>query len=245
MKNLKDGGFIRQLENFNNLLKIAEGMGESYNPVKGNLKISALSLIASEAKELVENWVEASHDSDRTTSLRREAMDELSKFVTSISREVKVCGIKGEVLSDIKLAIRKFRGSKLSENAQVQTIEDGAKKTKGNGVSATIERKIHAFYSLVELLANTPEYESNDTPLQVEGLRSLALSLQTKQQNYMSALLKLDDIRQKRDKIFFNSERSITYNGQLLKNYLRNQFKGNQTALKTINAMVFATPLKS
>jgi hypothetical protein len=242
MRVLKDGGHARQLENFNTLISIATELGTEFNPAKENLKLVSLKKIYTEATDVLEDWIQASNEMERATSLRRDAITKIGKFVTSIGREAKICGINGEVMEDVKLAIKQCRSSRSSEKVTQVEGEINNKVQKGGSSYNSTIRRIESYFRLIDLLAATPEYESNNDELRIEALKESSSNLRDLQQKYMASLVKLERIRGHRDRLLFSKNASIVSTGQLVKDYLRNHFKDAKTELKTISAIRFATP---
>ncbi|MCG9880032.1 MAG: hypothetical protein MH472_05485, partial [Bacteroidia bacterium] len=192
MLTTKDGGKARQVENFEVLINLVTSLGASYNPIKDNLKLVNLQALHTDAAKVLNDWTVAHRNTERLASLRKDEVKNLGSLVTLIAREVKICGIKGEVLGDIKGAIRQFRGYKAKSateapsNAEATTSGESSKR---GGFNHSVSRKYDAFQSLVELLENTPEYESNDPDLTIANLKAKSTYLDTLVSDYSLSLV--------------------------------------------------------
>ncbi|MDP3927754.1 MAG: hypothetical protein Q8R57_01900 [Bacteroidota bacterium] len=244
MRTLKDGGFARQVENFRLLINLATQLGTAYNPVKDNLKLVNMQTLHTEAAKAVDDWIEAINTIEKLTSQRTEELKKVNNLVTRISREVKVCGIRGERLTDINAAIRQVRGRKATSNnkttdGQNNTTPSQTTQEKGGGVNHTIERKMDAFHRLVKILEDMPEYESNDLDLQITGLKAKSTEIKTLQNDYGNELINRERQKAIRNRLTLNDLVSIAYVGRLAKDYLRNQYKGSKAELNTLRAIRF------
>ena len=103
---------------------------------------------------VLNDWTVASRNTERLSSLRKDEVKNLGSLVTLTAREVKICGIKGEVLGDIKGAIRQIRGYKAKSTSEPPSSAEAPttnEATKRGGFNHSVSRKYDAFQSLVEL----------------------------------------------------------------------------------------------
>jgi hypothetical protein len=124
MSGLKDGGYAQQVENFELLIRLVKQVGSAYNPANEMLSLANLENLHLQAKNALEEWVNAHLEFERISSQRKDELNSLFLFVTCLSREVKVCGIRGEILYDIMSIIRQFRGQRAS--AQIVVLKQSA-----------------------------------------------------------------------------------------------------------------------
>ncbi len=237
MKVLKDGAMTRQAANFYSLIEMATNLGTEFKPIKEQLKLDKLNALHSNVIKAIDDWTQAENALQRATSLRKDTFDKLNSFVTLIHREVKIAGIDGEVKGDIELTLKQIRGNKrVTKSKEDKPIENSA-VAKTSYKNASMEKKLDIFAKLVDILSVTPEYDSSYADLKVQALKDKVVELNTLQQNYLSAILTLQDARSKRDIILDDPATGMIRVGQLLKEFLRIYYKDSKTQLKTISAI--------
>ena len=237
MKVLKDGAMTRQAANFYSLIEMATNLGADFKPVKEPLKLDKLNTLHSNVVKAIADWSQAETALQRATSLRKDAFDKLNSFVTLIHREVKIAGIEGEVKDDIELTLKQIRGSKkVSKASEDLPLENNA-EAKTTYKNASIQRKLDVFTKLVEILGDTPEYESSYADLKIQGLKDKVTELNTLQQNYLSAILTLQGARAKRDTLLDDPNTGMIKIGQLLKEFFKIYYKDSKTQLKTLSSI--------
>lgn len=244
MSVFKEGGYVQQVQNFELLIQLVQQVGSAYNPANEKLSLLNLMNLHVQAKTSLNEWVSAYVEFERMSSLRKEELNNLFLFVTCLSREVKACGIGGEILNDILSLVRQFRGQRIS--AQLIVLDQAVPITqqRKSGINYSCERKFELFYQLVNFLEQTSEYVSNSPDLNPAGLREKVAQLKQLQNNYLESLMRLEASKAKRNKYIMSDLLSIAYYSKLVKAYLRNVYKGSKSELKTLSAIKFrsATP---
>ncbi|MCG9879683.1 MAG: hypothetical protein MH472_03705, partial [Bacteroidia bacterium] len=149
MREIKDGGYAQQVENFGMLIQLAQQLGSAYMPANENISLVSLEKLKQNAQSAIKGWVTAKIEFNRIGALRKDELDNLFLLVTCISREVKVCGIRGEILNDIMSKVRQFRGQRKKSKILVLDQAEPKTKQRKSGINYSCERKFELFYQLV------------------------------------------------------------------------------------------------
>lgn len=246
MRTLKNGGFNRMVENFGLLIQIINDLGVAYNPIKENLKATHLMALHQEAKKALKEAELAANELERSISLRRDELNRLNQFATALLREAKVCGIRGEILQDLKICLRQIRGIKAAPAKPTNpTDNEGAEENKSGGVHYTIERKLDTFKKMVAILEKTPAYESNHPEFNLSSLKAKTAALSVMQKDYNNKLIHLEVCRAQRNKLIHSDLISIAYFGKLAKDYLKNHFRNSKSELNTLKSIKFQSVITS
>lgn len=240
MNRSKHTGFAGALENYRMLLELIRELGPAYNPAKENLKLSSLELLYNEAHKALKDADSRAIEFDRCVSLRKDELNSLSLFATSLLREARVCGISGDILQNLKSALRQIRGIKASKSHVVSPSEPNeTSEAKSTGIHYTMDRKFDAFKLMVNILEQTPEYESNLEGYSITQLKERVNTIRKLQDSYYEKLIELEVCRAKRNRLIQENLVSTSYHGKLVKDFLKNQFRQSKSDLNRLKMFQF------
>ncbi|MCG9879267.1 MAG: hypothetical protein MH472_01580, partial [Bacteroidia bacterium] len=97
---------------------------------------------------------------------------------------------------------------------------------------------------LVGCLNQTKEYESNNPELNLLSLKQKVADLKQLQSNYLDRYLDLENSKASRSNYIMSNDTGIAYYSKLVKAYLRNQYRGSKTEVKTLSVIKFRSATK-
>ena len=130
MASTSETGHAKNVANFNELISFVSGYGETYNPSKASIKLTALQTLLADAKSAMDAVNSAMPAYSNAVSAREAAFEPLNKLITRVMNAVKATDISSQVEESVKTLVRKIQGTRST-----------AKKTETQKADMTAEGK--------------------------------------------------------------------------------------------------------
>ncbi len=87
MASTSETGHAKNVANFNELISFVSGYGETYNPSKASIKLTALQTLLADAKSAMDAVNSAMPAYSNAVSAREAAFEPLNKLITRVMNE--------------------------------------------------------------------------------------------------------------------------------------------------------------
>ena len=245
MTSTSETGHAKNVANFDSLISSVIAFGETYNPSKESIKLTALQSVQTTAKDSLNNLYIAQATYSNAVSARDNAFEPLSKLATRIYNSLRATDTTEQVDKSAQTIIRKIQGRRAS--AKISAEEKKTLEAQGvevNQISASqmsYDSRLENFDRLIMLLATIPEYKPNEVELQVETLKSLYSELKNKNTDVISASVQLSNNRINRNKILYTQNTGlvdIAFNSKI---YIKSVFGATSPEFKQVSKLYFKT----
>jgi hypothetical protein len=238
MKSTSETGHAKNISNFESLISFCIGYGSNYNPSNEDLKITALTLLHTNAvnsNNLVKTTEATFNDME---GKRMIVFKPLKTIATRILAALKGAQPPATVLADAKSINMKIQGKRVDKSTK--PLAPG--ETEPNQISVSQQSydfQIDHFDKFVDLVSIEPKYDPNENDLTVTGLNSLKTQLISSNTNVKNAYVTYSNARIARNHVLYNSHDGLTTRAFLVKAYVKSVFGASSPEYKQISKLHF------
>jgi hypothetical protein len=199
-----------------------------------------ISAIATESLSIVNNFIAGYNTA---VSAREIMFEPLSKLVTRAMNFLKASGVPEQVYDQVNTVARKVKGTRASALVKPVPPEEGAEPEpvvrQVSAAQMSYDSRAENFGKMVQLLANIPEYNPNESDLKVEYLGELDAELKVKNNAVIAAAVSLSNSRIARNEVLYSDNTGLCNAGQTSKNYVKAVFGATSPQFKQISKLQF------
>lgn len=227
---------------YGKLISWCTGLGGKYKPGHPNLHLEALNALLVDAKQALENVKVTKSNLNNETNVREIEFGNLPKVASSILFSLAASGASEQTLDDARVFLRQMTGRKLKDRAPIPS--EKAKEvinTRPLTQQSYVSRADH-FARLVQVAADSPNYQPNEPELQVPGLNALVAKLQELNVRVAAADVAWSNARIERTNRFYAKGSSILATARKVKNYVRAIHGVNSEQYRQLKGLSFTKP---
>ncbi len=243
MSSNSETGHAKNVANFGKLVSFCIGYGADYNPSNSGIIIEALTTMQTDSQNSI-NSVNASLPAYNNTIAAREgAFKPLSKLITRVMNALKAANPTAEITNKAVTLVRKLQGrrasSKLTEEEKQELIAQGKEVNEISSSQLSFDNRIDNLDKLINLLGSIPEYNPNETELQVASLTTLLGDLRTKNDAAIAATTPLSNARIARNNILYINGAGLVDKALNVKAYVKSLFGASSPQYHQISGLEF------
>lgn len=231
-------GHIKNVENFEDLLRICESYEPIYNPQLAAIQTASLATILTEGKKVIK----LNHDTRVAYILvindRQIKFQELRHLVTRVMNAFAVSGADELIIKDLRTVVRKIHGKpsvpKTDENREGQETE----RPRSNS-QQSYDRKIDNFTYAIEIVEQSGIYEPNEDDLKIPALKAYLAELKIANAAVMPAYTPYSKAMKKRDVVLYHPKTGMLTHAADVKKYFKSLFGASSPEFKQVNSIEF------
>lgn len=231
--------------NFDTLISFVSGYGETYNPLRPELKYPALVTLSEEAKTAIATVEGALSIYTHAVTEREAAFTGLNTFVTNIVLQLKSMGMADNVLEDVRFFTRKIKGTRAipkKTEAELQAMAENSQEVKYNSVSQMgYDSRVSNFSALIAYLTELSGYTPNEEAYTLEGMQAKLQDFRTKNAKVVESFTTLSNARLTRNKKLYHAETGLYKIASSVKNYIRLLYGLDSYEYKQVKNIMFST----
>ncbi len=248
MTKISETGHSKNVTNLESLIIAIIGLGESYNPSRTSLKLEALQMLLTTAKESFHAFYEIQTIYSKAVDDRELVFKPLKVLITRINNALKASDSSTKNDESIQTIIRKLQGrrskQKLSEE-EIKLLEaEGKVVHQISTFQMGYDSRLENFNILISFLSQVPEYKPNEFDLKLETLTSLHNLLQTKNSLVLNTYNALLQARNKRNEILYHPLTGLVDISCDTKTYIKSVFGATNSQYKQISKLQFINQIK-
>ena len=236
-------GHAKNVANFGKLVSFCTGYGESYNPSNSDLSIEALQAMLAESQSVIHSVNTVLPAYNNATAAREIAFKPLSKLITRVMNALKASNPSAEIINKAVPLVRKLQGrratTKLTEEEKQALIEQGQEHHEASSSQLSFDSRINNFDKLINLLSAIPEYNPNETELQVTSLNTMLEDLRTTNNVAVNAATPLSNSRIERNEILYKKDSGLVDIALNVKSYAKSVFGVQSPHYRQISGLEF------
>lgn len=245
MASTSETGHAKNVANFNELISFVSGYGETYNPTKETIKLTALQTLAASAKSSIDAVNAAMPAYSNAVSAREVAFEPLSKLITRVINSLKATDTASQVDESAKTLARKIQGKRATAKMTEEEKEAVAIERKEiNQISSSqmsYDNRLDNFDKLIQLLNTIELYAPNETELKTTTLTALYNDLQAKNTAVVNATTPLSNARISRNEILYKENTGLVDIALDVKTYIKSLFGATSQQYKQVSKLKFKT----
>ena len=230
------------LKNFDQLISVIKGYGDTYNPANPLLKIPALEAKSATAHNSI-TLMNSAFSLYRIAIERRTVIyDPLLKLVNRIFNFLKSSETTDVMDQEILAIIRKLRGGRAGKKSPAPTtgtVTEGPIQISVSQLS--YNERLSNFGKLISQLELIPEYAPNETDLSIAVLKDLYNAMDNANKAVLKAENDLSNGRLARNTEFYASTTGITAIGKADKLYIKALFGASSPQYNQVAGIGFVT----
>ncbi|MDD3080383.1 MAG: hypothetical protein PHH37_14950 [Paludibacter sp.] len=243
MASTSESGHAKNVTNLETLITAITAFGTSYNPSRGNLKLTTLQTLLTATKESF-NQVNTTQSSySIAVDAREVTFSSFGKLVTRISNALKASDITTQVDESAQTIIRKLRGkragTKLTDEEKATLQAEGKEVTQISVSQMGYDSRLDNFEKLITLLSTVSEYSPNEEELKVESLQAVYNDLKTKNTDVITNYIQLDNARNSRNDVLYKESTGLVDIASDSKTYIKSVFGATSPQYKQISKLTF------
>jgi hypothetical protein len=236
-------GHNRNAANFEKLIVCCTGYGTTYNPSKATLKIAAMQVQSTAAKNSVTNINALFPAYKNAISARKTAFAPLDKLITRASNALKVSDTTKEVIQSAQTIVRKLQGRratpKKTEEQKEAAAEAGKKIIENSASQLSYDNRLDNLDKLIKLLSSVAAYAPNEADLKIAGLTAVYTDLKAKNLAVVNTETPLNNARIARNTTLYKDNVGLVDVANDVKTYIKSVFGATSPQYKQVSSLKF------
>jgi hypothetical protein len=234
---------VKNVQSLEQLLGICTGLGGSYNPGNQNLQVKAMTTLLSQARNVLSEVHYARTGYEIATNQREDAFSTLKPLTTRIISTLLSGGAMPQTVADARTMSRKIFGTRISQDRAPLPAEGvETPKTKRRARGLDYESLTSHFAKLLETVAASPRYKTNEQDLSVDALKKQLTALQKHNSSVIEATVTWKNARIKRNEVLYTLDRNLYDSGQRAKQYVKSAFGNQSEVYRAASKIRFTKP---
>lgn len=234
MASKSETGHARNVANLETLISYCTAYGTAYNPSKDSLTIVELNKLLSSARKSMSDATNAKNQLDLVINERQIKFAPLKKTATRVISALSVSHASDETTDDAKSINKKIQGKRSSAKP-----DDSPEKKVISTSQQSFDNVLDNFKKLIDLVASEPDYNPNETELQVQTLQAYAQQLQSANTAVINATTVYSNSRIERDKVLYADNTGMIDIALDVKQYVKSVFGTSSPQYKQISKISF------
>ena len=245
MASTSETGHAKNVANFEKLIAETSAFGETFNPSKASLKLTALNTQLATAKAAIAAVNSAEPAYKNAVSARDAAFAPLGKLITRINNALKASDTTVQEDESALTLVRKLQGrratAKKTEDEKKALAAEGKEVVEISSSQMSFDSRLDNFDKLIKLLSSIPAYAPNEADLKVEALTALYNDLKAKNMAVINAETPLSTARIARNEVLYKQNTGIVDISVDVKNYVKSVFGATSPQYKLISNLKFTS----
>ena len=245
MASTSETGHAKNVANFEKLIAETSAFGETFNPSKATLKLTALNTQLATAKAAIAAVNSAEPAYKNAVSARDAAFAPLGKLITRINNALKASDTTVQEDESALTLVRKLQGrratAKKTEDEKKALAAEGKEVVEISSSQMSFDSRLENFDRLIKLLSSIPAYAPNEAELKVAALTALYNDLKAKNMAVINAEIPLSTARIARNEILYKQNAGIVDITVDVKNYVKSVFGATSPQYKLISNLKFTS----
>lgn len=241
MASTNETGHPINLANFDIVIAEVVSYGETYNPSKTSLKLTAIKELAVACKAASDEVNDAESVLRTATIARDEVTKQLSPLVTKIINAFEASGATQHEIQSARSLVRKLQGVRATPKS---AAPNGAAADSISSSQMSVDSRIENFDKLLKLLASVAVYAPNEANLKITALTAYLNDLRAKNTALVTATVALNNARNARNILMYKDETGMVDISYDIKSYVKSVFGPLSHQYKTISKIKFTKPRK-
>ncbi len=186
MASKSESGHEKNIAAFKTIINTCEGYGPDYNPTPDNLKITNLQVqltdIIAAQTDLVKKHAKLSNAIDQRTK----TFAQLKPITTKVLNALTISGVDKLSIDTAKTITRKIFGKRATKITEPQNPGEEQPNNISVAQLSFTNQAAH-FNALLELIAELPQYNPNEAPIQLTQLQAFHTQLLNNNDTVMQA----------------------------------------------------------
>lgn len=223
MASTSETGHAKNVANFQTLIEFVKEYGTAYNPSRQSIKLPALMALKESADAALEDTLSKNINYNNKVSERQLAFSDIETLATKLVNALEATDASAGSISDAKLYRQKILGKRATPLKTPTDPDTPASKTISVS-QQSYDQLIQHLTALKTVLEAEPNYEPNETELQVATLSTKIQDLHAKTAAVNTAMAKVSNSRISRNEILYTTENSIYETAADVKKYIKSVF---------------------
>ncbi len=245
MASTSETGHKKNVANLETMISFCTGYGAQYNPSNTNIDLPQLTAKYSTSVAALAqvNTDEVPYKSARNT--RRDLFTPFSQLCTKIMNAVEASNVTAEFKKDVKTIIRKLQGRRASKKVEdnPETPQDESLQTH-SASQMSFDQRIENLDKLIDLLGSNPNYNPNETEVQVPTLTTLRNDMIAANTAVINAYTPYSNSMIARDVVLYDDNTGLVRLAGDVKKYIKSVFGATSDQYKQVSALLFKKPSK-
>ena len=245
MASTSETGHAKNVANFEKLIAETSAFGETFNPSKATLKLTALNTQLATAKAAIAAVNSAEPAYKNAVSARDAAFAPLGKLITRINNALKASDTTVQEDESALTLVRKLQGrratAKKTGDEKKALAAEGKEVVEISSSQMSFDSRLDNFDKLIKLLSSIPAYAPNEADLKVEALTALYNDLKAKNMAVINAETPLSTARIARNEVLYKQNTGIVDISVDVKNYVKSVFGATSPQYKLISNLKFTS----
>ena len=243
MAQISETGHAKNVANFDELISVVTGYGESYNPSREALKLANLQVLSKNSKSAVNSVNAAIPAYSKAVAGREAAFTPLSKLVTRIINSLKAVATTDHIHENALTYARKIQGRRATAKRTQEQVEAdvaaGKELIEKSASQMSYDSRLDNFDKLIKLLSSVEQYAPNEADLKVTSLTALYSDLMTRNSTVISAATPLSNTRISRDTVLYKADTGLVDIAMDAKTYIKSIFGASSPQFKQVSRLSF------
>ena len=235
-------GHAINVANCEEIIIICSALGNTYNPAKPSISISALNAIYAQGREALEDVSNKFNACSLAINNRKEIFEDVKTLGTRLLNYLYVTDASEGTIDNAKTINRKIQGKRASKKTTETINPEGTTNETPKSVSTSqqsYDQLIEHFYKFISLLETIPSYTPNEVELKIPTLKAKLDAMRAANTAIIHANIDLQNSRIARDKILYNENTGIYDLMSDVKKYIKSVFGVNSTQHRQVSGILF------
>lgn len=239
----RETGHAKNISNFDELISVETALGTVYNPTKASIKLTAMQLIATNAKTSMTAVNTAEATLKLAVTARQIAFKPLTPLLARVLSAILATDTTAEVDAQARSIYRKLQGRRLTpyktEDELLAAQAEGITIKQHSSSQMGFNTRLDNLEKFIKLLSSIPQYVPNEADLKLTALNALLTDLKAKNTAVVAAQTQLNTARMARNEIMYKELTGLVDVAFDSKMYLKSVFGTNSPQYKKASKLSF------
>lgn len=234
MAKISETGYAVSIANFKELVQHCQSFGNNYNPSVPELQLTNLQNYAATAESQLTTANTANASYKDNIAQRAVLYKHLDALATRLRNAIQIYNVLPQVQQQIINFTKKIQGTSTRKKTNTPSLDatgtNDATDPKTISTSQTsFEQRLNTLDKIVQTLSNQPQYNPNETDLQVNTLATLVQNLRSLNDNALTAEIDKKTATLTLRNLLYNEDTSLKKVAAKIKMYIKSVF-GSKSA---------------
>jgi hypothetical protein len=243
MASTSEQGHNRNSVNYDRLIINCTSFGTTYNPTKPALKIAAMQVQSTAAKNSITTMNALTPAYKNAVAARITAFKPIDKLITRVNNAFKASDVTKEMISSAQTIVRKLQGRratpKTNEEEKKVAAEAGNPIVEISASQMSYDSRIENLDKFIKLISSVAAYAPNEADLKITALTALYTDLKAKNLAVINAETPLNNARIARNDTMYKDNVGLVDVANDVKTYIKSVYGATSPQYKLVSSLKF------
>lgn len=240
MVKIKDGSYIKNVDNFREIINECTSFSIRYNPPRDELKIPALTTQLQNVDAVMQEVKNSNTAHINAINQRKIVFKDFRPIISRAFKFLKACGVAKETISSVRTVYNLVMGRRATPKKEVPADAAATEVPRSASVSKQSHtNKVDHFVKMLTILRTEPKYVPNEEDLKIENLEIVLQKMRDANNNVSIARTNVQTARTLRKEALNADLTGLVDVANDIKQYVGSVFGTSSDQYKRVKKLIF------